>query len=599
MDALEFTIVICYNLISFIGLFMIEFFKKVFSGFTTQKIILSLLSFVIVAFGQPALLWWLGPFAATIGFALFWFTLMDVEDRSIRFWRGTFWYLCVQLVQLYWFVSHPYAYIYPLYLILSFLMGLQFGLICRFINKENLASVKGIVGITALWVIMEWARLFVLSGFSWNPVGLYLSSTVYGLQVASLLGVYGMSLWVIMTNLIALRLVTSPYTRRMVVVFVLVVTMPYMYGWGHFHYHQESFDNFQKNQDPLKTVLAQTAFPVEEALGIHNTSDFVAYVIDEWEQILNITKKNLDSPVDLVVLPEFVVPLGTYTFIYPYETVKKLFKKQYGDKYLKALPPLQLPFAQEIDTAQGKVFFVNNAFWAQAIANTFDAPILLGLEDVDEVGDQEREYYSAAIMIHPNKELDSSWPYESERYEKRVLVPMGEYIPFEFCKELAKSYGIQGSFTCGQEAKILNKKNIPLGVSICYEETFGDIIRESRQNGAEVLVNLTSDVWYPDSALTHQHLEHARLRTVESGIPLIRSCNTGITCAIDSLGRTVDSLDEYDDQGNWLADSIFISVPRYHYHTLYSEVGDGPIIGFCMMAIVTFFYTGYRRKKYF
>lgn len=577
--------------------------KKMFSGYTKEKIALSILSFIVVALGQPAFVWWLGPVAATVGFTLFWMTTIDVEDSSVRFWRGSFWYFTVQLVQLYWFTSHPYAYIYPLYLLLSVMMGLQFGLITRFVTKENLVSAKAVIGITALWVLMEWGRLFILSGFSWNPVGLYLSSTLYGMQGASLFGVYGLSFWVILTNLFGLKAVKDSFRRNSVIVFALIAILPYVYGGVQYHYH----DNPDQAENSIDVVLAQTAFPVEEALGIKSTSEFVAYVIDEWEQILSITKKNIGKNVDLVVLPEFVVPLGTYTFIYPYETVKDRFQKQYGEENFKHLPPLKMPFAKEVQTAYGKQYFVNNAFWAQAISNTFDAPILLGLEDVDEVENGEMEYYSAALMIHPNKELDSTWPYESERYEKRVLVPMGEYIPFEFCRELAKSYGVQGSFTCGETATVLNNHHhLPIGVSICYEETFGDLIRESRQNGAEVFVNLTSDVWYPDSSLTWQHLEHARLRTVESGVPLIRSCNTGITCSIDSLGRTVDTLDEYDSEGNWNADSLYTTVPRYHYHTLYSEMGDGPIIGFCAVAITLFLYTGagsspyllaYRRKR--
>ncbi|MEM1282087.1 MAG: apolipoprotein N-acyltransferase [Chlamydiota bacterium] len=569
--------------------------KKTFSGYTLKKIILSLLSFVIIAFGQPALLWWMGPIAASIGFALFWLTTFDVNDSAVRFFRGLFWFFSVQLVQLYWFVSHPYAYIYPVYLGLCLMMGIQFGLLTSFVTREKLTALKGIVAVAAFWVVMEWSRLFILSGFSWNPVGLYLSTTFYGIQFASLFGVYGMSFCVILANILALRLIIFSLNKGRAIAFAVCVMMPYGYGVGHYMYHNAS----NRSDDSFNVVLAQTAFPVEEALGINSTSQFVAYVIDEWEQILSITKKNIGQDVNLVVLPEFVVPLGTYTFIYPYETVKSRFERQYGTENLKHLPLLKLPFAKEIQTANGKAYFVNNAYWAQAIANTFDAPILLGLEDVDEVGEGEMEYYSAAVMIQPNKELASHWPYESQRYEKRVLVPMGEYIPFEFCKELAKSYGVQGSFTCGKEAKVLNGHTVPIGVSICYEETFGNLIRESRKNGAEVFVNLTSDVWYPDSTLTSQHLEHARLRTVESGVPLIRSCNTGITCGIDSFGRTVDFLEEYDVEGHWNADSLYTKVPKYHYKTLYTEVGDGSIIGFCAIAITIFLCSNRKKKKFF
>lgn len=554
--------------------------------------ILSIVSFAIAAFGQPALVWWLGPLAASAGFALFWRTLLDVEMPKSRFLRGTLWFFCVQLVQLYWLLSHPYIYIYPVYFVTCLVMGLQFGYVSTFITRENIQSAKGIAVISALFVIMEWARLFILSGFSWNPVGLYLGTTLYGLQGASLFGVYGLSFWVIMTNLLALNLLLSPRNSGRAALFLAAAASPYLYGWAHYQYH----DSLSKKQDAFQVVLAQTAFPVEEIMGISTHSEFVAYVMDEWEKIFEITKKNSGAAVDLVVFPEFVVPLGTYNFVYPYEEIKERFERQYGSENLKHLPPLQLPFAKTIQTDEGRQLFVNNAFLAQAIANTFNAPLLLGLEDVEEVSEGQFEYYSAALLIQPNGGLDPSWPYHSERYEKRVLVPMGEYIPFAFLRELAKSYGIHGSFTPGKEGKVLNRERLPIGVSICYEETFGALMLESRQRGAEVLANLTSDIWYPDSTLTLQHLEHARLRTVEAGVPLVRSCNTGITCAIDSLGRTIASLPEYDGEGKWLADSLLARVSKYHYPTLYTKVGDLPVIGGSALSLVLFLF-GLRREK--
>lgn len=556
----------------------------------SQKLIIAFLACVLAAFGQPATVWWLGPLAASFAFALFWGTQLSIECARSRFFRGTIWFFCVQLVQLSWLLSHPYAYIYPLYLLLSLAMGLQFGYLSLFITEKNISSPSSLVSLAALWVMLEWVRLSFLSGFSWNPVGLYLGTTVYGLQAASLFGVYGLSFWVIAINLLALRTWMLPFHLKRIGLFVSLALLPYLYGGAHYHYH----DFFSRQSPSFRAILVQTAFPVEEIMEIKNHTAFVAYVVDEWEKILSLIKTHRGNPVDLLLLPEFTVPFGTYNCVYAYEDVKMAFQRHYGDAGLLNLPPLQPPFAEEVQTSRGKTHFVNNAFWAQAIANTFNSPILLGLEDADDLGEGKLAYYSAALMIHPNQKLNPAWPYHSERYEKRVLVPMGEYIPCEFFKELAKSYGIHGSFTPGKEAKVLNRDRLPFGVSICYEETFGHLMRESRQRGAEVLANLTSDVWYPDSSLTSQHLEHARLRTVEAGLPLIRACNTGITCAIDSLGRTVASLPEYDAQGKWLAAALSVSVSRYHYRTPYVTTGDFPIIGGCTFALVLF----YSRKRY-
>ena len=100
-----------------------------------------------------------------------------------------------------------------------------------------------------------------------------------------------------------------------------------------------------------------------------------------------------------------------------------------------------------------------------------------------------------------------------------------------------------------------------------------------------LLVNLTSDVWYPNSRLPKQHFDHARLRTVENGIPLIRACNTGITGGIDSLGRIINVLGDNYSESEWIADSIKITVPKYTYGTVYSKTGDLLIIIISCVAI--------------
>jgi apolipoprotein N-acyltransferase len=80
--------------------------------------------------------------------------------------------------------------------------------------------------------------------------------------------------------------------------------------------------------------------------------------------------------------------------------------------------------------------------------------------------------------------------------------------------------------------------------------------------------------------------DHARLRTVENGIPLARACNTGVTGAIDSLERVIDTLGEDHMQAQDVADAILISIPLYHYQTLYARFGDVAIILFSFASLV-------------
>ena len=275
----------------------------------------------------------------------------------------------------------------------------------------------------------------------------------------------------------------------------------------------------------------------------------------------------------MIVFPEYVVPYGTYYPVYPLESVRQEFKAWFGEKGVKALPEMEEHLAAYVEAGNGKKFWmVNNAYWMQGISNLFNAEVVAGLEDSDHISENHKQRFCSAMVFFPNGAT-------IERYSKRVLVPLGEYIPFEFLREIALNYDVAGSFTPGSKAKVIAGRTGNYGLSICYEETYGDIMRDNRLQGAEMLVNVTNDFWYPRSLLMKQHFDHARVRAIEMGIPLVRATNTGITSAVDSLGQILAILGEDGTREN-LSDALFVTVPRYHYRTLYTYLGDFPLILF-------------------
>jgi apolipoprotein N-acyltransferase len=541
--------------------------------------ILIFVSFFLVAFGQPAWIPINGLIAGALGFALFWRVLLAHPSSLYRFILGTSWFTAVQLIQLSWFTSHPYWYIYVVYFFLSVGVGIQFGILSLFIrpnifnNSRPLTSFLCILAIASLWTILEWSRLFVLTGLSWNPIGLALTSNIDALQAASIAGVFGLSFWVIVVNLLALwAWLQKGWTLRFL--WITAAAAPYLYGMAHIASHADD------STTSLKTALVQTAFAPEELQGNPKKGNMLQHVVEEWKTILQVMKPHVNKSIDLIVLPEFVVPYGTYSDVYPFSSVLDTFVEVFGIDTLSHLPKLDIPLA----SVQHQQWFVNNAYWTQALANLFRADVLIGLEDAEDILPGTREYYSAAILVHPQQQ---DFSFTAERYAKRVLVPMGEYIPFEACRKIAEKYGVFGSFTCGKEALVMHSHGVAFSPSICYEETFGDVMREGRQKGADLFVNLTSDVWYPNSYLPRQHLDHARLRTVENGVPLIRACNTGITAAIDSLGRNIQVLGgDTPENVEWKPGVLLVEVPIQSYHTLYSKFGDSLIIGLCFLILL-------------
>jgi apolipoprotein N-acyltransferase len=410
------------------------------------------------------------------------------------------------------------------------------------------------------------------------------------LQSASLAGVYALSFWVMVVNLLTLW-AWIQRTAIPLTIWVIAAALPYLYGIAQVTHH----DSKEKTITHFTAMLVQTAFSPEEFQSFSPKKDLIYHVIEEWEKILTATKKHHGKNIDLVVLPEFVVPYGTYSDVYPLLQVMKTFYETLGPDSLASLPNLDHPFMSLQKTQDGLQILVNNAYWTQALANFFNSDVIIGLEDAEDVASGNREYYSSAIFIHPQK---AGVPFYAERYAKRVLVPMGEYIPFETCQKIAQSYGVFGSFTCGREAAVMSSNGVRFSPSICYEETYGNIIREGRQQGADLLVNLTSDVWFPNSKLPKQHLEHARLRTVENGVPLIRACNTGITAAIDSMGRNISILGgEHPEEVEWISDSLLVDVPIYSYRTFYSKYGDLLVIGFSSLILFLTCLTCLKKKQ--
>jgi apolipoprotein N-acyltransferase len=571
---------------------------KITKNYSLSRSAFSLLFFIsllLVGFGQPAWNSICAILASCCGYALFFRTLLAFPHLKHRFWLATFWFGTVQLIQLSWMISHPYWYIYSIYFLLSFAIGMQFGLIVLWIQPFYIRQFRWLFGLAGLWVLMEWIRLFILSGFSFNPIGLALTSTIYSLQFASLWGIYGLSFWVMFVNLLALKIWNDKFNLWNLSFYFIAALFPYLFGFIHIQQHDRRMSELSNTlEKPYNAVLVQTSFPIEESLGIKDPKLLTAYVINEWRQILTITKKNLGKKIDLLVLPEFVVPYGTYSCVYPFVVVSDAFKEIFGKESLSHLPPLQSPLATQVKSRQGSVWMVNNAYWTQALANIFQTEVVAGLEDAEKIESGKTEYYSSAI--HFLAAQANSTEFQTSRYEKRVLVPMGEYIPFTFLSKLAEKYGIYGSFTPGKEAKVFRGKKV-LGLSICYEETYGHLMRENKQKGAEILVNLTSDAWYPNSRLVQQHFDHARLRTVENGLPLLRACNTGITAGLDSLGRIVKELTKKDTNVELISDSLLVALPTYSYSTLYSHFGDTLIILLSFLALLFCFFSSNSNPK--
>ena len=142
---------------------------------------------------------------------------------------------------------------------------------------------------------------------------------------------------------------------------------------------------------------------------------------------------------------------------------------------------------------------------------------------------EDSSYTNSLIAIERNGNI-------SNIYDKHHLVPFGEYMPFQKWIPLAPIVQFKG-FTRGEGLKVMETtaglKYSPL---ICYEIIFPG--RSVPKHGStDFIVNVTNDAWYGQSAGPYQHLTQALFRAIETGVPVIRSANTGFSAVISPYGR--------------------------------------------------------------
>jgi len=517
------------------------------------QFVLVLISFFGVAMAQNAWIGWLGPFAAAAGYALFWQAVSGTSPKQ-RFWTGFVWFFSVQAFQLSWMATTEYMGlgIIAVYLALAIGLGIQFGFLSWLIGPLQSLSILRCLALAGIWVLLEWIRLYVCTGFTWNPVGLALAACPYSLQTASLFGIFGLSFWVIFVNLVGLK----AYFLRSFPVYAgwaLCAVAPYVFGI--IQYSTTAQDNRS-----LSVLLVQTALVPEQRDYDPKFPDRFIDPLEQWDRILGIIENTKAQNVDLIVLPEGAVPFNAYQCAYPLVDVERVWTDHFG-----LVSDNDFPTSGKEADYKGSLKRVSNAFWARALANHFQCDVVMGMNDWEP---DSGKHFNAAFHFSPRGESAS-------RVEKRILVPVGEYVPFKnwdwVAQFLSKQFGIGDSFDPGNEAKVFSGR-VLMGVSICYEETFSEVIRHLRMNNAQLFINISNDVWFPHSRLAKQHFNHGVVRVVENGVPLIRACNTGITCGVDCFGNVLAQYPE--DQ----AGALVLEVPLRSFRTLYSIIGDRAIL---------------------
>jgi apolipoprotein N-acyltransferase len=500
---------------------------------------------------------WLCWFALTPLIAAIWFSGKESRHRWFRnlllgyvaglafFWTAFFWLTTVTVLG--WFVLEFYMAIY--FALWAWFCGLlrprekrkqpsptkwdqMLGQARRAAAPVQLPWTKSTNNLllafllAAAWVTQEWLRGWIFSGFGWNGLGVPLHGTWPLIQIAEFTGVAGLSFMVAFANVIAVttvrRLILEAHSRVVRPHFDLTLTLAAIVGILTFGLRAAQVSPPTK---PVRVAAVQSSVPQNQKFD----PQFTSKIFERFRRLSEIALRS-DPPPDLLIWPESSMP---------------------G------------PVLADHESNQ----FVMN------LAASAESDLLLGTIDVEN-GD----VYNAALLVSDGGE-------RVQRYRKLHLVPFGEYVPGRHrVPVLARIVGEQvpGDFKAGKDYTLFELTNSDVYVAplICFEDTIGDLVRRfvlptETNPGANLLVDITNDAWFLQSAGSHQHLANAVFRCVEMRRPMVRAANTGVTCFVNQFGRVIQVL--RDDTGSTFTEGVLtgeIKVPIEHDLTFYTRHGE-------------------------
>jgi len=372
-------------------------------------------------------------------------------------------------------------------------------------------GIAGLWGFPAAWVCVEYGKSVLFTGFPWMLLGSGLSGQHLLRQAADLAGIFGLGFLLATVN-VCLYMTGAGIAhgnRRGALLSITgataVVGILFAYG-------------------AAKTPSDRRGHPgpaVRVGIAQGGIDQSVKWDPDHQKSTLDIygtlTREAVEKGAEVVVWPETAAP-----FFYGWEP--------------------------EMSAVVDDVAYENHV------------PIIFGAPwfDPSEGG----KYYNSVFLLGKRGIAEG-------RYDKRHLVPFGEYIPLRrilfFLRKLTAG---EEDFSEGKDPALFVVLGEPVGASVCYEAVFPGILRESVREGARWLVNVTNDSWFGDTVAPYQHLAMARMRSVELRRPMVRAANAGISAVIDERGEVVAEL------GLSRRGVLMGSIHPRGGETLYAKTGD-------------------------
>jgi apolipoprotein N-acyltransferase len=407
--------------------------------------------------------------------------------------RGLLAGTAANLLLFYWIahtVAVPGKLGWPLGSLAAFLvsgvMGIYFSAGGFFVHRlVRRYGNAGLWAFPAVWVGLEHARSLLLSGFPWMLYGYSLAGSATLMQAADLAGVYGLGFLLAASNVCIHRAAGHLSERRFLPAAApaagLAAILLFLAVYGSYRLNEWKASS---SGNGLRVGIAQGGIDQNRKWD----PEFQVRTLLIYGEL---SREAREKGARLIVWPETAAP-----FLYIWE---------------RAL-------SREVDriATEGKVPLIFGSVWFSP----------------SEGG----RYYNSVFYLDPGG-------VPQGRYDKRHLVPFGEYVPLKSLLFFVRKMTEGGAdFSAGTRPRLFRVAGGSAGASVCYEAVFPGIIRDSVLAGAQWLVNVTNDAWFGDTVAPHQHLAMARMRSVEFRRPMVRAANSGISALIDETGRATATL---------------------------------------------------------
>lgn len=392
----------------------------------------------------------------------------------------------------------------------------------------------------AVWVATEMARTYSPLDFPWELLG-YTQATVLPIaQLASVVGVYGLSALVASVSTAAAYalLDTSPRRWRVCAVVALLVLGTGIWGTLRIRTHA-----LTREGTPVRVAVLQGNIPQDQkwdpAMG--------DAILDRY---IGMTREAILRHAQFIIWPESATPLPYEQDVRRGDVIRRLAR-------------------------QAQITLLIGSDQMEPVAAAPPAP-------TSRAAPAPPRIYNAAYLVRPDGSTAAV-------YRKIHLVPFGEYVPFSrLLFFLGPLVDFEFPFVPGTEATLLPVRGHMVSTAICYEVIYTGLMRSFVTRGSELLTTITNDAWYGWSSAAYQHWEQASLRAIEDGRYLARAANTGISGFVDPYGRVLQRSNMF--QSAVMAEDVRFLTGR----TIYVRLGN--VAGWAGVAITLAALVATRRR---